>query len=200
MFGGDTMLGRIVKKYMLRHGSKYPLGPIAPLMRNADLTIVNLECAITSTVGLSPGEPKAFYFGAPPQAVHTLKDAGVDMVNLANNHMLDFDVEGLRQTLHYLKKRGIEFTGAGENLNEASTPAIIERAGGQVRHDRLLWPCRKTSPQENTAPALPTSISMTKREHWRSFRQALEAPRMRRGRIGRFYRYIGGRTWYFGHR
>ena len=177
MFGGDTMLGRIVKKYMLRYGSNYPLGPIAPLMRNADLTIVNLECAITSTVGLWPGEPKAFYFGAAPQAVHTLTDAGVDMVNLANNHMLDFDVEGLRQTLHYLKKHGIGFTGAGENLIEANTPAIIERQG--VRFGMTAF----CDHQEDFAagehrPGIAYINLDDEAGALASFRQALESPRM----------------------
>lgn len=129
MFGGDVMLGRIVGKFILRHGAAYPLGPVVRLMRDADLTVVNLECAITSSMHRWPGAPKAFYFGAPPQAIHALTDAGIDMVSLANNHTLDFDVEGLSDTLHHLRQHGIRFAGAGENIGQALSPAIIDCQG-----------------------------------------------------------------------
>jgi poly-gamma-glutamate capsule biosynthesis protein CapA/YwtB (metallophosphatase superfamily) len=129
IFGGDVMLGRNVAEYILRYGPSYPLGPVAGLMRSADLTVVNLECAMTSSTDWWSGEAKAFYFGAPPQACESLVEAGIDIVSLANNHILDFDVEGLRQTLRRLGQHGIRYAGAGENLREAMTPATIERNG-----------------------------------------------------------------------
>ncbi|TCS39275.1 poly-gamma-glutamate synthesis protein (capsule biosynthesis protein) [Paucimonas lemoignei] len=129
MLGGDVMLGRTVKEYILLHGPQYPLGPIAGLMRGADLTIVNLECAITSSDTRWPGAPKAFYFGAPLQAVHSLVDAGVDLVSLANNHVLDYGIDGLRDTLRQLHRHGITQAGAGETLSQALTPAVIDRNG-----------------------------------------------------------------------
>ncbi len=47
MLGGDVMLGRLVGEQIAARGPGYPLGGIAPLLREADLAIVNLECAIT---------------------------------------------------------------------------------------------------------------------------------------------------------
>ncbi|MGV3741421.1 MAG: CapA family protein [Burkholderiaceae bacterium] len=129
MFGGDVMLGRTVKEYIVRYGPRYPLGPVAESMRSADLCIVNLECAITSATEWWRGERKAFYFGAPPQAIHTLTDAGIDAVSLANNHVLDFNPEGLRQTLDCLRRASIKWTGAGNKLREALQPAIMESHG-----------------------------------------------------------------------
>ncbi len=129
MFGGDVMLGRIVRECILQHGAGYPLGPIADRLRGADLTVINLECAITSSSRHWSGAPKAFYFGAPPEAIHALTDAGIDMVSLANNHVLDFEVEGLRETVHLLRQHGIRFAGAGENSDDAFSPALIERQG-----------------------------------------------------------------------
>jgi poly-gamma-glutamate capsule biosynthesis protein CapA/YwtB (metallophosphatase superfamily) len=129
MFGGDTMLGRLVKDEISRFGPDYPLGPIANLMQRADLTIVNLECAITGTDRLWPGAPKAFYFGAPPQAVQSLLGAGVDIVSLANNHTLDYGIDGLKQTLRSLRRHRIRYAGAGVDLDEALAPAIVERNG-----------------------------------------------------------------------
>jgi poly-gamma-glutamate synthesis protein (capsule biosynthesis protein) len=127
MFGGDTMLGRLVKESILRHGPRYPLGAIAPLLRRADLTIVNLECAITASPGQWHGAPKAFYFGAPPEAVESLADAGVGLVNLANNHALDCDVQGLLDTIKSLDAHAIEHAGAGQDVTAALQPAIVQR-------------------------------------------------------------------------
>lgn len=129
MFGGDVMLGRLAGQAIARYGPAYPLGPVSRLMRAADLTVVNLECAITSSSAHWPGQPKAFYFGAPPLAVDALVGAGVDLVSLANNHVLDFDVAGMHDTLHHLRHRGIRFAGAGEDLDEACSPAFVERRG-----------------------------------------------------------------------
>lgn len=126
MFGGDVMLGRLVKEKILRCGPDYPLGSIAELMRQPDLTIVNLECAVTSSTAIWPGAPKAFYFGAPPPAIRSLTSAGVDMVSLANNHTLDFGVEGLLDTLRHLRRHGIRHAGAGSDVDQASSAAIIE--------------------------------------------------------------------------
>jgi poly-gamma-glutamate capsule biosynthesis protein CapA/YwtB (metallophosphatase superfamily) len=127
--GGDVMLGRTVKDYILRYGPGYPLDPVAGLLRQPDLAMVNLECAITDATEKWPGEPKAYYFGAPPQAVQTLVGAGIDMVSLANNHTLDFGVEGLLDTVRYLDAQGIRHAGAGSNSDEARLPACIDRDG-----------------------------------------------------------------------
>lgn len=120
------MLGRGVRQALLRYGPDYPLGPVAGVMRHANLTLVNLECALTSSTIRWQGAPKAFYFGAPPQAIHTLTGAGIDMVSLANNHVLDFGVNGLRETLRSLRGHGIGFAGAGDNIDAALSPSIID--------------------------------------------------------------------------
>lgn len=122
--GGDVMLGRLAKESILRYGAAYPLGPVAGRMRAADLTVVNLECAITASQQRWPWAPKAFYFGAPPAAAEALAEAGVDMVSLANNHVLDFDVDGLRDTLRFLRRHKIRHAGAGKNASEAIAPAL----------------------------------------------------------------------------
>jgi poly-gamma-glutamate synthesis protein (capsule biosynthesis protein) len=127
IFGGDTMLGRLVRDSIVRHGPGYPLGAIAPLLRQADLAIVNLECAITAASGLWPGAPKAFYFGAPPEAVQTLANAGVALVNLANNHALDYDVRGLLDTIKTLDDHAILHAGAGRDTRASLQPAIVQR-------------------------------------------------------------------------
>ena len=125
LFGGDVMLGRTVKETISRNGPGYPLGPVAQMMRDADLSIVNLECAITSCTRQWASAPKTFYFGALPEAVECLLDAGMNLASLANNHSLDFGVDGLRDTLDLVRRHGIQTAGAGENSAEAAQPGII---------------------------------------------------------------------------
>ncbi|MEW6354014.1 MAG: CapA family protein [Pseudomonadota bacterium] len=129
MLGGDVMLGRIVAEFIKTRGAEYPLGPLSALLRGADVTLVNLECAITDSQQLWPGAPKAFYFGAPPQAAQSLAAAGIDLVSLANNHTLDFDVRGLLDTLEHLRAHGIAYAGAGADIDAARAPAVVERGG-----------------------------------------------------------------------
>lgn len=129
LFGGDVMLGRMVRHAIARYGAAYPLAPVAALMRRADLTVVNLECAITASSRQWQGAPKAFYFGAPLEAADTLASAGVDVVSLANNHILDYGVEGLNDTLEQLDRNGIHYAGAGQNERQALQPAIVRRGG-----------------------------------------------------------------------
>ncbi len=126
LFGGDVMLGRGVAQAIRSEGRDYPLGNIADCLRSADLCIVNLECAITSASRRWDGEPKAFYFGAPPQAACALAQAGVDLVSLANNHVLDFGVAGLRDTMRLLDEQGIGHCGAGHALAGALAPVVRE--------------------------------------------------------------------------
>jgi poly-gamma-glutamate synthesis protein (capsule biosynthesis protein) len=132
LLGGDVMLGRLVGDAMLREGPDYPLGAVAPMLRGADLAIANLECAICEPAARWHGAAKAFYFRAPPLAGQALRDAGLALVSLANNHILDYDVQGLLDTLRILDAQGIAHAGAGANLDAALAPAIVERCGVRI--------------------------------------------------------------------
>ena len=125
MFGGDVMLGRLVREVMLRDGIHAPLEGVAPLLRSADLAIANLECALTDSTERWHGAPKAYYFAAPPEAGQALVDAGIRLVSLANNHSLDYDVQGLADTLRILDALGIAHTGAGPDRAWALSPAVV---------------------------------------------------------------------------
>lgn len=106
LLGGDVMLGRLVKEIIQQQGPHYPLGQIAHILQKSDLTMVNLECAITQSKQQWSGYPKAFYFGAPPIAAQILQDCKIDIVTLANNHILDFDYKGLSiHSFIWIKKR-----------------------------------------------------------------------------------------------
>lgn len=132
LFGGDVMLGRAVNKIIQREGPAYPFEPIVSLTRPADLFFVNLECAFSKQKRFFSGESKQFYFRAEPGAVEALTYSGVDLVSLANNHALDANYDGLRDTMTVLRANDIAFAGAGENIEAASQPAFLESKGQKI--------------------------------------------------------------------
>jgi poly-gamma-glutamate capsule biosynthesis protein CapA/YwtB (metallophosphatase superfamily) len=121
---GDTMLGRgVARELGKRPPQSLVAAEIAELTRAADLCVLNLECCISER-----GEPvpKAFNFRAPPQAVETLVHLGVDCVLLANNHALDYGIEALLDTFEHLREAGISWAGAGENVEQARAPVVLQ--------------------------------------------------------------------------
>lgn len=92
------------------------------------LVIINLETAITTH---GAPEPKGINYRMTPRNAAGLKDLGVDCCVLANNHVLDWGIEGLRDTLETLDSLNIQQCGAGRNAHDAARPAILPT--GQTR-------------------------------------------------------------------
>ena len=95
------------------------LAPITPFLSAADLTIVNLETAITQR---GTPAPKEYNFRAPPSAFAALRRAGVDVVSGANNHGMDYGQVGLADTLAAAKAANFPLVGLGRNTAEAFAP------------------------------------------------------------------------------
>lgn len=126
LFTGDVMLGRLVNEYLKRQRNKSIVwGNTLPILKNSDLTFINLECAITRETSPGKKDTPVFFFRSDPENIQALTKADVDFCCLANNHVLDFGERGLLQTLEFLKRAGIYYSGAGENLDEAQSPAEI---------------------------------------------------------------------------
>ncbi len=155
---GDVMLGRTVAESVAARGFGSPWGDIMPFIREADLFLVNLECALTrSAQRWHDGQFKAFYFRAAPEAVETLRLARVDFACLANNHAADFRTDGLLETVRVLDEAGIAHAGAGGNSDLACAPAWIAAGGFRVGivafadHPRE-WAASPTAPGINYIP------------------------------------------------
>lgn len=125
-FAGDVMLGRTLDRIIAERGYLYPWGDVLPLMKKTDLNIINLETALTYS---EEQVFKTFNFKATPDKVQSLIEARVTLVNLANNHVLDFDQAGLIETLETLDNAGIKHVGAGLNLADAEAPVILLKNG-----------------------------------------------------------------------
>jgi len=129
---GDVMLGRLVDSKLRRAGPLHPWGNVLPHLSTADLRIINLECVIARSGTPWSRWRKVFHFRADPIAIESLKKAGIDCVVLANNHVLDYGEEALVEMLSLLQQAGIQYVGAGRNLEEAARPAILEARGLSV--------------------------------------------------------------------
>lgn len=89
----------------------------------ADIFMVNQEFPFTQR-GTAAAD-KQFTFRVPESRIHLLQEMGVDIVTLANNHILDFGAEGLLDSCKALDEAGILYVGGGENLERASALETI---------------------------------------------------------------------------
>ncbi len=133
VFLGDVMLAREFNFVLEEHPPEWVWGDVAPLLTDADGVIANLECPITTHPRpWRLGVTKAFHFRARPWAVDVLRAGNVRAVNLANNHMLDFDRPGLADTLRFLDDGDIAHCGAGLNADDAAEPALLTLGGKRI--------------------------------------------------------------------
>ncbi len=101
----------------------YPLQRLAPIFHAADLVIVNCEGALSDhgrQVGLNR---------TPERFAISMRDPGIGLVNLANNHTFDAEERGFLDTLRALSLAGIAHVGGGMDLADARKPVIVERNG-----------------------------------------------------------------------
>lgn len=131
-FVGDVMLGRLVNDAIGKRNPAAFWGSTLPVLQQADAVIGNLEFAITRHTQEWRQTPKAFHFRADPGAVDILKAGHFTCVSLANNHMLDFEADGLRDTIRFLDQAGIKHAGAGETVSHARPPCLFDVAGRRI--------------------------------------------------------------------
>lgn len=126
---GDTMLGREVGRLLAAapHAQLFA-DEVQAVVAEADLFVVNLECAISDRGERWPDPGKPFFFRAPPVAAEVLRRLGVGCATLANNHALDYGSEALLDTVRHLGDVGIATAGAGPDAAAARAPAV-RRAG-----------------------------------------------------------------------
>ncbi len=127
-FGGDVHFEG-ADRARLAANPATAFGPVATLLRAADLAMVNLETAVTTR-----GTPaaKRFVFRAPPAAFAALRAAGVDVVTQANNHGMDYGPVGLRDSLAAAKAAGFPVVGIGTDAGGAFAPWTTTIRGERI--------------------------------------------------------------------
>ena len=127
---GDLMLGGRAEPFLKEFGPDYPFTDVMPFLSRADVVVGNLESSI-STRGTAV-ENKKFTLRAGPIAALALKKAGIRVVTLANNHSMDFGPLALKDTLGVLDQHEILYTGAGMDLDDARSPAVLKIKGKTI--------------------------------------------------------------------
>jgi len=126
---GDVCLAGYIREHIREAGPTWPFEPCMNLLQ-ADVTFANLEC-----VAFRPGQPEPksrhMFCASWPEAAG-LKQVGFDVLNLANNHILDFGGTVALETIDFCREHGIEPVGLGADQNQARKPAILERAGIRI--------------------------------------------------------------------
>jgi poly-gamma-glutamate capsule biosynthesis protein CapA/YwtB (metallophosphatase superfamily) len=92
-----------------------------------DLRIINLETSVTLSDDYWKG--KGIHYRMHPENIDCISAASIDVCSLANNHVLDWGYSGLKETLGTVRKAKITVAGAGMNLDEAESPAVMEIEG-----------------------------------------------------------------------
>ncbi|MDQ0111800.1 CapA family protein [Paenibacillus harenae] len=150
-FVGDVLLAPYVEDVMKKNGFDFPYRESLLYLSEPDLTAANFEYAVT--LRDAPAENKQYVYKGPPDPLPAFRDAGFDVVSLANNHTMDHGAEGLLDTMDYLDKAGISHMGAGKNDTEAFAPSIHEVRGVKVAYvglsrvvPEVSWKADKNTP------------------------------------------------------
>jgi poly-gamma-glutamate synthesis protein (capsule biosynthesis protein) len=126
-FAGDVhTAGRLAGRF---EHPETALAPVAPLLAGADLTMINLETAVTDR---GTAEDKSFTFRAPPSVFDALRVAGVDVVSMANNHGVDFGPVGLADSLQAARQRDFPVVGVGADDAAAYAPYLTKVDGERI--------------------------------------------------------------------
>jgi poly-gamma-glutamate capsule biosynthesis protein CapA/YwtB (metallophosphatase superfamily) len=126
-FAGDVhFTGRTAQ---LLNDPATAFGPITAVLKSADFTAVNLETSVTS--GGTP-QPKTYHFRTVPAAFTALRDAGVDLVTMANNHVLDYGQAGLADTLAAARAARFPYVGIGKDAAAAWAPYVATVKGWRI--------------------------------------------------------------------
>jgi poly-gamma-glutamate synthesis protein (capsule biosynthesis protein) len=112
---------------LVRRDPEAVYGDLLPVLRQADLRIFNCECALTTAA--KPVWKSGAVFKGDPGHVKGLTAVPFDVACLGNNHVLDYGVRGLRETLRVLARSGIATVGAGLTEDQAHAPLTLVRNG-----------------------------------------------------------------------
>jgi len=121
-FTGDVCLIREVEQ-RLREDAENAVAGIREALA-ADYVVGNLETPLAATADL---DPIRGFLNSDPALAKVLVELGFDAFTIANNHTMDCGADGLNETLAFLNQNNIAHFGAGENLQSARKPLIVER-------------------------------------------------------------------------
>lgn len=130
-FGGDIHFEEGLKNRLAADPAT-ALEPLPQLLKGADLSVVNLETAVTDDGSCPSQQVKQFTFSTPPSAFEALRAAGVTVASMANNHGVDCGRAGLDQSLAAAERSGLPLIGVGADRAAAFRPFTVEKHGQRI--------------------------------------------------------------------
>lgn len=116
LFGGDMQFDRYIRSVAERRGGAFIFDGLRSEFQKADLVVANLEGPITDNSSVSEtsleGTHNNYVFTFPVETAALLKQENVRLVNIGNNHILNFKEEGVEQTKKFLKEVSVDFFGS----------------------------------------------------------------------------------------
>ncbi|MFS0837571.1 CapA family protein [Paenibacillus sp. 1P03SA] len=131
VFAGDALMDWSVKETIRKKGPDYPFQFVKGEVSKADYAFVNLETSVTDATEKDTNQ--LYNFKSDPPSLKGLKNAGFDLVSIANNHVLDFGRQGFLDTLNHLKQAGLPYIGGGRNAAEAYKAKTVEINGARIK-------------------------------------------------------------------
>jgi len=118
LFTGDFYSGPEISRLIESESFDDIFGAFLPCVRSSDIAVTNLEAPLTTQNAKIQKTGPALK--TSPETVNALKYAGFNLIALSNNHILDYGVKGLNDTMSSLSNSGIDYLGVGENIKQAS--------------------------------------------------------------------------------
>jgi len=124
----------VIDSAHIKAEDRYDFAPmlvdVAPALKNSTLTVANVD-------GVMQGGTRKTYagypnFSTPPELMSALKESGVGLLTLANNHALDFYFDGLKATIANCERYEMDFVGGARSREEREQPAIRDLNGIKV--------------------------------------------------------------------
>ncbi len=130
VIGGDVSIHDAEEAFARKKTNELFNEGLRNLFRSVDEVVVNLECAITDKD--TPIKKFGPNLRAPLGTGEVLKEAGVTLCALSNNHIFDFGKAGTKDTFAELRRCGLRYTGYGENETDARRDYVFERDGVKI--------------------------------------------------------------------
>ncbi len=147
---GDAMITRRLPA----EGDYEGFAAVRDFIRQAEFRYGNLETTVHNFEACGAAQSGGSWLCSPPGVLDDMRRFGVNILNLANNHALDYGPDGLKRTMHYLRSADFPFCGIGNNLAEAAAPVYLDTLAGRY----ALIGCTMTFNPEDMAGKQTASL------------------------------------------
>ena len=148
---GDIMLGGRAKKAVTEFGLDYPFDGVLPLLRTAPIVLGNLEGPFAEKARM---QQRNFSYRVDVSLASSLSRAGINVVTLANNHLMDCGRSGVLETLDALSNANVFAVGAGTSQRAAHTAVILQADGMQIGLLGYYWNRRTAATADRPGSAM----------------------------------------------